>query len=62
MPTGVFAATSDWGTAGEHGASGLVARIDRAATELARALEQRGRQAAGSGGAEVIPFAELLAR
>jgi FMN reductase len=63
VPTGVFAATSDWGAAGEPGAPGLVARIDRAATELAQAVLRRVPRAAGSGGAEeVTPFAELLAR
>jgi FMN reductase len=57
MPTGVFAATSDWGTAG------LVVRIDRAATELAVAVQRRTPRAADSGGGvEVTPFAELLAR
>ena len=63
VPTGVFAATSDWGAPGELGAEGLVARIDRAATELAKAISRRAPRGAGSGGAvEVTPFAELLAR
>lgn len=62
VPTGVFAATSDWGAAGEPGASGG-ARVDRAATELAQAVLRRVPRAAGSRGAEeVTPFAEMLAR
>ena len=35
VPTGVFAATSDWGSTGHAAASGMPARIDRAAAELA---------------------------
>jgi FMN reductase len=63
VPTGVFAATSDWGTADENRASGLVARIDRAATELAQAVVRYVPRTGGSAATdEVVPFAELLGR
>jgi FMN reductase len=63
VPSGVFAATSDWGAMDETGASGLVPRIDRAAAELAQAVLRRAPRVAGSGGSDAfIPFAELLAR
>lgn len=35
VPTGVFAATSDWGGTGGAAASGMPVRIDRAAAQLA---------------------------
>jgi FMN reductase len=35
VPTGVFAATSDWGSTGDAAASDMPARIDRAAAQLA---------------------------
>lgn len=35
VPTGVFAATSDWGGTGDAAASGMPARIDRAAAQFA---------------------------
>lgn len=45
VPTGVFAATEDWGTAGAHAPDGadsaLRRRIDRAAGELAALAESR---------------------
>ena len=63
VPTGVFAATSDWGSVDETVASGLGARIDRAAAELAQAVVRRTPRAAGSSGADAFtPFAELLGR
>src|ERR1700710_235249 len=40
VPTGVFAATEDWGTAG--GSVGLRRRVDRAAAELASLVVGRG--------------------
>lgn len=60
VPTGVYAASADWGTAGDDRTDGLGGRIDRAAGQLARAV----------GGApteqqvevdEVVPFAQQLA-
>ena len=41
LPTGVYAASEDWGQAGE--AEGLARRIDRAGTELADAIAARPR-------------------
>lgn len=35
VPTGVYAASSDWGSAGDPASGGLAERIERAATELA---------------------------
>ena len=40
VPTGVLAATQDWG-GGDDAGGGLAARIDRAAAELARLVEAR---------------------
>lgn len=45
VPTGVYAATADWGSSGSGGASDLAGRIDRAATELARELLRPDRDA-----------------
>lgn len=58
VPTGVFAATADWGDAD----SGLTGRIDRAAGELANAIA--GRQNAGPVDPfeNPVSFEELLAR
>ncbi|MFJ2782316.1 MULTISPECIES: FMN reductase [unclassified Kitasatospora] len=73
VPTAVYAATDDWGAAGDRHTGGLPARIDRAAGELAALLARpapagadrpgAGRAAAArSAGAEaVVPFAEQLA-
>jgi FMN reductase len=61
VPTGVFAATGDWGTS-EAGASGLVDRISRAAGELSQAVLRRAPRAETVEADEVVPFAELLAR
>ena len=56
VPTGVYAATADFGGAGS---APLAARVDRAAAELAALLAGGpGRPAAE---AEVVPFADLLA-
>ncbi|GAA3854884.1 FMN reductase [Saccharothrix violaceirubra] len=52
VPTGVYAASSDWGSA--HGLSG---RIDRAAGELAALL---GGPALARPGERFVPFEELL--
>ncbi|MFI7151408.1 FMN reductase [Nonomuraea sp. NPDC050022] len=40
-PTGVYAASEDWGGGGDDFADGLAERIDRAATELADLLSSR---------------------
>ena len=56
VPTGVYAASEDWG------AEGLDGRIERAAGELAGLMS--GLSAAGparTGGFEVVPFAQQLA-
>ncbi|MFD8689670.1 CE1759 family FMN reductase [Streptomyces sp. NPDC059651] len=42
VPTGVFAATGDWGTGAEGADPALPRRIERAAAELAAALAGRG--------------------
>jgi FMN reductase len=57
MPTSVYAASQDWG--GE-GAEELSRRIDRAAGELADALD--GRTTAVEPEEEFVPFDELLRR
>lgn len=59
VPTGVFAATEDWGAAGGNG---LIGRIERAAGELANAIS--GRRSAGPVDPfeNPVPFEELLAR
>lgn len=59
-PTAVYAATDDWGTAGDGLTDGLPRRIDRAAGELAALLAGRGR-AAPALPEQVVPFAEQLA-
>ncbi|MFJ7631294.1 CE1759 family FMN reductase [Streptomyces sp. NPDC097595] len=51
VPTGVFAATADWGTGAEDADPALPRRIGRAAAELATALAGRGASAV-SGSAE----------
>ena len=65
VPTGVFAATEDFGAAGGPGRS-LTERIHRAAGELAGLLGGRAAPAPmlspQPAAAEVTPFAELLQR
>lgn len=56
VPTGIYAATSDFGGAGEA----LDRRIDRAAGELADLVTGSARRAPRDAFAEVTPFAELL--
>ncbi|WP_369215461.1 FMN reductase [Streptomyces flavofungini] len=53
VPTGVYAASEDWG------AEGLAARVDRAAAELARLMRPAPQEEPGP--AQVVPFAEQLA-
>ncbi|MFE4972534.1 FMN reductase [Kitasatospora sp. NPDC056651] len=59
-PTGVYAATDDWGAAGDGRTDGLPRRIDRAAGELAALLAGRG-PAGPALPEQVVPFAEQLA-
>ncbi|MFI9360951.1 FMN reductase [Kitasatospora sp. NPDC053057] len=66
LPTAVYAATDDWGTAGDALTDGLPSRIDRAAGELAALLAGRGPAARDERGraalpGQVVPFAEQLA-
>ena len=56
VPTGVYAASEDWG------AEGLDGRVERAAGELAGLMSGLSAKApARAGGFEVVPFAEQLA-
>ncbi|GAA2602460.1 FMN reductase [Actinomadura fulvescens] len=61
-PTAVFAATADWGAAGEA-AGGLVERVDRAGAELAGLIAGRpsGAGAEPDPYDDPIPFERLLA-
>ena len=64
VPTAVYAASEDWGPAGVASDGGLVARIDRAARELAAVMA--GRPAAPARAArdafdDPVPFETLLA-
>jgi FMN reductase len=65
VPTAVFAASEDWGTAGSVDA-GLQARVEVAAGELADLVMGRpsaeGRAARVDPFADPVPFEELLAR
>lgn len=58
VPTGVYAATEDWGSG--DAASALAARVDRAGEELAALVASRPPVAVGDAD-EPTPFAELLA-
>ncbi len=59
LPTGVYAATEDWGAAGNEG---LTHRIDRAAGELAAILASTAPRSAGNVDAGFTSFDELLGR
>jgi FMN reductase len=59
VPTAVFAATEDWGTAGSSGSS-LTARIERAGAELAAAVSQRPAAVEADPYASAPSFGELL--
>jgi FMN reductase len=70
LPTGVFAATDDWGAGADDHAGGLPARISRAGGELAGQLARTtpaGWAKDGAGTLEpnnldnVVPFEQLLA-
>ena len=60
VATGVYAATEDWGESALTAEGSLVARIDRAAGELAAAMLVPGPQAATDPYASPTPFEELL--
>ncbi|MBP2336924.1 FMN reductase [Saccharothrix coeruleofusca] len=55
LPTGVYAASSDWGAQ-----AGLVERIDRAGAELADLLAGRAPAAPADPYGDVVPFEQLL--
>ncbi len=59
VPTAVFAATQDWGSAG-HSGSELTARIERAGAELAVMVDQRQPAAQADPYASAAPFEQLL--
>ncbi len=59
VPTAVFAATEDWGSAGGS-VDALTARIDRAGAELAALVEHRKPAAEADPYAFVTPFEQLL--
>jgi FMN reductase len=60
VATGVYAAAEDWGKAGLPADGGLVARIDRAAGELAAAMVARPHQAKVDPFESPTPFEQLL--
>lgn len=59
LPTGVFAATDDWGDATEAGR--LARRIEQAAEELATAVTARGPRTVADPYADITSFERLLA-
>ena len=59
VPTAVFAATEDWGTA-DGSSEALTARIARAGGELASLIERREPAAETDPYASVTPFEQLL--
>ena len=60
VPTGVYAATEDWGQGGLATDGSLVERIDRAATELAAAVASRPPVAPDDAFADPVAFEDLL--
>ncbi len=60
VATAVYAASEDWGTAGLAADGRLVARIDRAARELATAIEAREPRVAADPYADPVPFEQIL--
>ncbi len=60
VPTGVFAASQDWGTAA-GGSLALAGRTDRATRELATLMVSRLAQSAPDSFDEPTPFKDLLA-
>jgi FMN reductase len=59
VPTAVFAATEDWGTAGGSGEA-LTERIERAGAELAALVDRREPPAKADPYASMTPFDQLL--
>jgi FMN reductase len=59
VPTAVFAATQDWGSAGSSGGA-LTARIERAGAELAAVIGQRQPAAEADPYASATPLRQLL--
>ncbi|MFC4605992.1 FMN reductase [Rhodococcus kronopolitis] len=60
VPTGVFAASEDWGANGSG--SGLAGRVDRAAAELADAIVGRANRGPVDPFDDPVPFEQLLAQ
>jgi FMN reductase len=60
VATGVYAATEDWGRAGDAADGSLVERIDRAARELSASMTARGSVAITDKFADPVPFEEQL--
>jgi FMN reductase len=60
VATGVYAAAEDWGKAGLPADGGLVARIDRAARELAAAMVARAHQGKADPFDSPTPFEQFL--
>lgn len=60
VPTGVYAATEDWGQGGFATDGSLVERIDRAATELAAAVASRPPGGPDDAFADAVEFEDLL--
>jgi FMN reductase len=60
VPTGVYAASSDWG-ATEQGQQALGERVERAANELADLVLNTSKTARRDGYDEPVPFEQLLA-
>jgi len=59
VPTGVYAASSDWGEGGTAG-DALISRIDRAAGELATLMGGDGLPGRRDPFGDVTPFEQLL--
>jgi FMN reductase len=62
VPTGVYAATEDWGQGGLATDGSLVERIDRAAAELADTMAARPSAAPQDAFADPMSFEDLLRR
>jgi FMN reductase len=62
VPTGVYAATEDWGQGAVAVDGSLVERIERAATELAVAMANPPSGAPRDAFADPVPFEDLLPR
>jgi FMN reductase len=60
VPTGVYAASEDWGRTGVAADAGLADRIDRAARELATAVAAHPPRSPRDPYADPVPFEDLL--